>query len=62
MFVLVRHSDGSKYDGFYVARPGSQHSYTKKLEEANTFPTREAANGQKCGNESVRSVAEIMGQ
>lgn len=53
MFVIVRHSDGSKYDGYYVAKPGSKHSYVKNLENAQTFQTREIAERECCGNETV---------
>lgn len=47
-------------DGAYVSRPGSEHSYTKNLERAETFPTREAAALASCGNERPVSVDEIM--
>lgn len=60
MFVLVRHSDGSKYDGYYTAMPGSVHSYTRSLENAQKFSTREQADAEKCGNESVVPVSSIM--
>lgn len=57
MYVLVRTDQG----GGYVARPGSQHSYTRRLEEAQTFPSREVAERGKCENEVARSVEEILG-
>lgn len=60
MFVLVRDSDGSKYDGYYTAMPGSTHSYTKNLENAQTFSTREQADANKCGNETAVPVSSIM--
>ena len=60
MYVIKCHGNG-KFDGCYVARSGSQSSYTKRLEDAKTFPTREAALADKCGNESVHSVSELLG-
>ena len=62
MFVIVRHSDGDRFDGHYVAMDGSQHSYTKRLEEAKVFNTREAAKREACGNESVRGIEEVIGR
>lgn len=40
-------------DGKYVAQPGSEHSYTKRLEKALRFDTRDEAKGNACGNEIV---------
>lgn len=49
--VLVR------FDGKYVAMPGSKNSYTAKLERARLFPTREAAERERCvNNEYVREA------
>lgn len=47
-------------DGRYVARSGSQHSYTKLLQEARTFWTREQAEAERCSNERVVSVDDEM--
>lgn len=55
-FIIMRVEDGK-----YVTRPGSAHSYTAKLQEADTFPTREAAEAGKCGNERVMTVEQAMG-
>jgi hypothetical protein len=46
-YVIIRH------DGLYVAQHGSKHAYTNKLQEAQIYPTLEAANRDKCGNETV---------
>lgn len=54
MFVIRRN------DGAFVARPGSKKSYTKSLLSARTFATREAALADKCGNESVYDLAELI--
>lgn len=54
-YVIVRE------DGKYVARPGSEHSYTSKLESAAIFRTREQAELNRCPeNEHIRSVSEIL--
>jgi hypothetical protein len=55
MYVLVR------TDGKYVAPPGQEHSYTSKLEDARIFPTRDAAEKERCvENETVRPVSELL--
>lgn len=55
-YVLIR------TDGAYVARPGSPASYTTRLQDAQTFATREAAERARCQeNERVASVEEAMG-
>ena len=55
MHVIVRD------DGKYVARSGSQSSYTARLERARVFSSRAAAEADACSNERVRSVNDIMG-
>jgi len=55
MFVIVRN------DGKYVALPGSHHSYTAKLEDARIFPTRQAADNDRCPeNEIVRPIGDVL--
>jgi hypothetical protein len=57
MYVIVRTDDGK-----FVARPGSEKSYTRKLQNARTFRTREAAELDRClGNEVIRSIEEVIG-
>lgn len=51
MFILRRNEDGK-----YVAQPGSEHSYTKSLRQAQVFRTRAEAEGSKCGNETILSL------
>lgn len=47
----------------YVARPGSARSYTRRLEHARIYPTREAANTDRCPeNETVLPLAECFGR
>lgn len=53
-FVLVRD------DGKYVARSGSLHSYVARLEDAQIFSTYAAADQNRCGNERVKDVADIL--
>lgn len=55
MFVLRRD------DGKYVAKPGSEHSYTWKLENAQIFRTHEEADKDRCvENETVVRVADLL--
>lgn len=55
MFVLQR------TDGKFVTPPGSEHSYTFDLMKARTFPTREAADADRCvENERVVAVADLL--
>lgn len=57
MYVIRRTDQG----GGYVAQPGSKHSYTRNLERARTFDTRDAAQSECCpGNEIPVAVADIM--
>ena len=47
-------------DGAYVAKPGD-HSYTQKLQHARTWPTREAAERERCGNEILVTLEDEVG-
>lgn len=50
MYVLKRIDQG----GGYVARPGSKSSYTRSIEHAQKFSTREQAENNRCkGNEVI---------
>ena len=54
MFALKRTTDGK-----YVAKPGSKNSYTKFLQHARVFRTREEAERDRCpGNERIVGIAE----
>jgi hypothetical protein len=60
-FVLKRTDQG----GGYVALPGSKHSYTKKLEQARQYPTKDAAEGDRCPDNEIvldydSEVAQVM--
>jgi hypothetical protein len=56
MFVIVN-TETHKY----VARRGSEHSYTTRLENAETFRTRDAAEKDRCpGNEIVVDVNDLL--
>ena len=59
MYVLRRIPDGAYVADMRKSTTGG--SYTKSLEVAETFPTREAAVLASCGNERAVSVDEIMG-
>jgi len=55
MFVIRRD------DGAYVAPLGSARSYTKHVEHARVFRTRESAERERCpGNESIVSVSDVL--
>jgi hypothetical protein len=57
MFVIQRN------DGAFVAKPGNHSSYTRDLQEAWTFATREEAKQQLCPeNETIVNVADILGR
>jgi hypothetical protein len=61
MFVIKK--IGAPYDGFYVAPSGSEKSYVKNLQDAQSWPTREKADGQRCiGNEVIVDVNDILRQ
>ena len=56
MFV-IKNTDTGKY----VSRPGSERSYTTKLELARVYQTPSAADADRCtGNERVVSVASQL--
>lgn len=40
-------------DGKYVTRPGSDKSYTTKLDDARIFASRADAEAEACGNETI---------
>lgn len=44
----------------YVAIPGRLKSYTRSLQYARVFATREAARAEACGDESVVAVSDIL--
>lgn len=47
-------------DGAYVARSGSKSSYTRNLQHARPFNSRESAQRECCDNERVRSVDDCI--
>lgn len=55
MYVLMRD------DGYFVARLGYPSSYTKDIYSVRTFATRESAARDKCGNETIVSLYDLMG-
>ena len=54
MYVIQRE------DGRFVTRPGSRHSYTAYLQNARVWSTREAAEAERCENESVLSIESVL--
>jgi hypothetical protein len=49
-------------DGKFVARPGSEHSYTDKLQRARTFDTRDEAERDRCSNEILLTLEQAMNE
>jgi hypothetical protein len=58
MSYVIQRTD--RPNDWYVSPPGSLASYTPKLQDARVFPTREAAELEKCGNERVLTLEEAM--
>ena len=58
MYVLWRTDQG----GGWVRPPGSEKAYTRVLQNARVYGTREEAEGDACGNEQVQTVEWAMGQ
>jgi hypothetical protein len=54
MYIIERKS------GEFVARSGSKSSYTRELQNARTFPTREKAEESACGNEHVVNIQDLF--
>ncbi len=49
-------------DGMFVAKDGSEHSYTDRLQDAQVYQTREDAERNRCpGNERAVSIADAIG-
>jgi len=46
-------------DGAYVARPGRASSYTKSLQHARPFNSREAADRERCPENEIVVLAEL---
>ena len=55
MYVIRRNEDGR-----YVSRLGSEHSYTRRLEDARAFQSREIAERNACENEHVMSISDML--
>ena len=45
---------------YFVSLPGSKNSYTTDIRRAQIFSTREDAEKQKCGNETICTVASQL--
>lgn len=55
MYVIQR------FDGAYVTKPGSRGSYTRFLEDARIFTSRESAERELCPrNETIVKIEEIL--
>lgn len=59
--ILNRKPYDSKPAGdWFVSLPGSEKSYTLSIHNARRFPSREAAQRDACGNESVVDLREYI--
>jgi hypothetical protein len=58
MSYVIQRTD--RENDLYVSPQGSLRSYTPLLQGARVFPTREAAEREKCDNERVLSLEEAM--
>lgn len=59
MYALIRIPDGSYVAD--VARNPTGSSYTRKLEHARIYPTREAADSDRCPeNERIVDIAALL--
>lgn len=57
MYVITKTSGPRRY----VARPGMEHSYTRQLEDARIYPTRKAAEGDRCQeNETIHRLIDVV--
>lgn len=55
-YVIKRLDQG----GGYVTPPGSQRSYTQKLQDARKYATREDAERECCANEKVSKLEDEL--
>ena len=55
MFVIRRKENE------FVTAAGSKHSYTKFLQCARVWKTREEAEKERCGNETILDFWSVMG-
>ena len=55
MYVIVRSEGGN-----FVSKPGSKYSYTNNILGARIYQTVSEAERDKCGNEYVCSVYDII--
>lgn len=58
MTFVIKKTDGKQE---YAARFGGARSYTSKLQNAQTFTTREEAEKHRCGNEQIVTLSAEMG-
>lgn len=56
MFLLKR----VEHDDRFVAKGGREASYTRDINAVKIFPTREAAEKQRCGNEVIVPLEDLM--
>jgi hypothetical protein len=56
MFVLIRATNGK-----FVANPGNERSYVTRLRDAWVFPTRDAAEEERCvETEYIAAISDVL--
>lgn len=55
MFVIQRLPDGA-----FATPPGSVRSYTSRLQDARVYETWAEAERDRCENERIRTMEEVM--
>lgn len=55
LYVIKRIDDDK-----YVARPGSRHSYTARIQDAQVFRDHKEAQRHRCGNEVITTVQDEL--
>lgn len=61
LYILRRTTNLANGHPAYVARAGSEKSYTSSLARARVFQSKRAAESEKCGNEVIEKVS-LSGQ
>ena len=56
MYIIIRSEDGK-----FVSKPGSRYSYTNNILGARIYQTVSEAERDKCGNEYIKELRNIIG-
>jgi len=58
-WIIIVHDNG-RMSGWYLGQDASGRAYTPKLYHARLFNTREAAEAEACGNETVVPLESVF--